>query len=156
MELFYSRHPWDKYKCFDYRGVLISEVNLHYKSQLGTFVSVLNTGVSSFKGVFNRGVSHIFNIALLIYNRKGFILKFKKIHLVINCKYISWFVWVQNYAVVDYSVVNTKTSAMIKHLIILTRNCHLHIHTYNILQTQTDDSISMLMVIVVWIISTTK
>ena len=57
VELLYSGHPWDKYKCLDYRGVLISGVNLYYKAQFGTFVSVLNKGVSSFQGVFNRGVS---------------------------------------------------------------------------------------------------
>ena len=53
----YSRHPWDKYKCFDYRGVLISGVNLYYKAQFKTFVSVLNTGVSSFQAVLNKWVS---------------------------------------------------------------------------------------------------
>ena len=76
-----SRHPWDKYKCPDYRDVLISGVNLYYKAQFGTFVSVLNTGVSSFQGVlrfryipirkpFN--VSHIINCVWfscsIIYN----------------------------------------------------------------------------------------
>ena len=50
----YSRHPWNKYKCPDYRGVLISGVNLYYKAQFGTFVSILNTGVSSFQGVPNK------------------------------------------------------------------------------------------------------
>ena len=45
------------YKYPDYMGVLTSVVNLYYKAQFGTFVSVLNTGVSSFQGVFNRGVS---------------------------------------------------------------------------------------------------
>ena len=50
MEPLYSGHPWDKYKCPDYRGVLISGVNLYYKAQFGTFVSVLNTGVSSIEG----------------------------------------------------------------------------------------------------------
>ena len=53
----YSGHLWDQYKCPDYRGVLISGVNLYYKAQFGTFVSVLNTGVSSFQGVLDRGVS---------------------------------------------------------------------------------------------------
>ena len=53
----YFGHPWNKYKCPDYRGVLISGVNLYYKAQFGTFISVLNTGVSSFQGVLNRGVS---------------------------------------------------------------------------------------------------
>ena len=57
VEPLYSGHHWDKYKCPEYRGVLISGVNLHYKAQFGTFVSVLNTGVSSFQGVLNRGVS---------------------------------------------------------------------------------------------------
>ena len=57
VEPFYSGHPWDKYKCPEYRGVLISGVNLYYKAQFGTFVSVLNTGVSSFQDVLNRGVS---------------------------------------------------------------------------------------------------
>ena len=54
VEPLYSGHPWDKYKCPDYRGVLISGVN---KAQFGTNISVLNTGVSSFQGVLNRGVS---------------------------------------------------------------------------------------------------
>ena len=59
VEPLYSGHPSGKYtcKCPDYRGVLISGVNLYYKAQFGTFVSVLNTGVSSFQGVLNRGVS---------------------------------------------------------------------------------------------------
>ena len=43
-------HPWDKYKCPDYRDVLISGVNLYYKAQFGTIVSVLNTGASSIEG----------------------------------------------------------------------------------------------------------
>ena len=50
VEPLYSEHPWDKYKCPDYRGVLISGVNLYYKAQFGTFASVLNTGVSSIEG----------------------------------------------------------------------------------------------------------
>ena len=54
VEPLYSGHPWDKYKCPVYRAILISEVNLYYKAQFGTFVSVLNTEVSS---VLNRGVS---------------------------------------------------------------------------------------------------
>ena len=29
-ELLYSAHPWDKYKSPDYRGFLISGVNLYY------------------------------------------------------------------------------------------------------------------------------
>ena len=37
----YSGNPWDRYKCPDYRGVLVSGVNLYYKAQFGTFVSVL-------------------------------------------------------------------------------------------------------------------
>ena len=45
--LYYGQH-WDKYKCPDYRGVLISGVKVYYKA---TFVSVLNTGVSSFQGI---------------------------------------------------------------------------------------------------------
>ena len=57
VEPLYCRQHWDKYKCPDYRGVLISGVNLYYKAQCGTFASVLNTGVSSFQGVLNRGVS---------------------------------------------------------------------------------------------------
>ena len=57
MEPLYSGHPWDKYKWSDYRGVLISGVNLYYKAQFRTFVIVLNTGVSSFQGVLDRGVS---------------------------------------------------------------------------------------------------
>ena len=49
----YCGQHWDKYtcKCPDYRGVLISEMNLYYKAQFETSVSVLNTGVSSFQGV---------------------------------------------------------------------------------------------------------
>ena len=39
--------PLGKYKCPDYRGVLISGASLYHKAQ---FVSVLNTGV------LNRGV----------------------------------------------------------------------------------------------------
>ena len=58
VEPLYSGHPWDKYKCPVYRGLLISGVNLYYKAQFGTFVSVLNTGVSSFQGILNRRVSH--------------------------------------------------------------------------------------------------
>ena len=68
VEPLYSRHHWDKYKCPDYRGVLISGVNLYYKAQFGTFLSVLNTGVSSFQSVLDRGVSlycHFCNYALL-------------------------------------------------------------------------------------------
>ena len=57
VEPLYFGHPWDKYKCPDYKGVLISGLNLYYKAQFGTSVSVLNTGVSSFQGVLNRGVS---------------------------------------------------------------------------------------------------
>ena len=36
--------PWDKYKCFDYRGVLISGVNCII-TVWDIFVSVLDTGV---------------------------------------------------------------------------------------------------------------
>ena len=43
VEPLYCGQHWDKYKCPDYRGVLISEVNLYYKAQFGTFVSVLST-----------------------------------------------------------------------------------------------------------------
>ena len=50
VEPLYCGQHWDKYKCPDYRGVLISGVNLYYKAQFGTFVSVLNTGVSSIEG----------------------------------------------------------------------------------------------------------
>ena len=57
VEPLYCVQHWDKYKCPDYRGVLISGVNLYYKAQFGTFVSVLDTGVSSFQGVLYRGVS---------------------------------------------------------------------------------------------------
>ena len=57
VEPLYCGQHWDKYKCPDYRAILISGVNLYYKAQFGTFVSVLNTGVSSFQGVLNRGVS---------------------------------------------------------------------------------------------------
>ena len=28
-------HPWDKYKCPEYRGVLVSGANLYHKAQLG-------------------------------------------------------------------------------------------------------------------------
>ena len=38
--------------CLDYRGVLISGVNLYYKAQFETFVSVLNTGCPRFKSAF--------------------------------------------------------------------------------------------------------
>ena len=55
VEPLYCGQHWDKYKCPDYRGVLISGVHLYYKAQFGTFVSVLNKGVSSFQGVLNRG-----------------------------------------------------------------------------------------------------
>ena len=43
--------PFDPLK-HTFRGVLISGMNLYYKAQFGTFVSVLNThlGVSSFQG----------------------------------------------------------------------------------------------------------
>ena len=51
VEPLYCGQHRDKYKCPDYRGVLISGVNLYYKAQFRTFVSVLNTGVSSFQGV---------------------------------------------------------------------------------------------------------
>ena len=78
VEPLYSGHPWDKYKCPDYRGVLISGVNLYYKAQFGTFVSVLNTGVSSFQGVLSGGASlyihvhctciYILYIYIIIYN----------------------------------------------------------------------------------------
>ena len=57
VEPVYCRQHWDKHKCPDYRGVLISVVNLYHKAQFGTFVSVLNTGVSSFQGILNRLVS---------------------------------------------------------------------------------------------------
>ena len=40
----YSRHPWDKCKCPDHRGILISGVNLYYKALFVTFVSVLIQG----------------------------------------------------------------------------------------------------------------
>ena len=53
VEPFYSRRPWDKYKFLENRGVLISWVNLYCKAQLGIFVSVLNTGVSSAFTVMN-------------------------------------------------------------------------------------------------------
>ena len=71
VEPLYSGHPWDKYKCPEYRRVLISGVNLYYKAQFGTFVSVLNTGVSSFQGVLNRRVSlqcYIMNFLLCVYD----------------------------------------------------------------------------------------
>ena len=56
VEPLYCEQHWDKYKCPDYRGVLIPEVNLYHKAQFGTFVSVLNTGVFLFQGVLNREV----------------------------------------------------------------------------------------------------
>ena len=49
--------PLGKYKCPDYRDVVISGVNLYYKAHFGTFVSILNTGVSSSQCVLNGGVS---------------------------------------------------------------------------------------------------
>ena len=36
--------------CPEYRGVLISGVNVYYKAQFGTFVNVLNTGCPQFWG----------------------------------------------------------------------------------------------------------
>ena len=45
----YSRHLWE---CPDYRGVLISGVNLYYKAQFETFAAVLNTGVSATEGFY--------------------------------------------------------------------------------------------------------
>ena len=53
VEALYCGEHWDKYKCPDYRDVLISGVNLYYKAQFGTFVSVFNTGVSSFQSVLS-------------------------------------------------------------------------------------------------------
>ena len=41
VEPLYCGQHWDKYKCPDYRGVLIPGVNLYYKAQFGTFVSGL-------------------------------------------------------------------------------------------------------------------
>ena len=38
VEPLYCGQHWDKYKCPEYRGVLISGVNLYYKAQFGTFV----------------------------------------------------------------------------------------------------------------------
>ena len=56
MESLHSGYFWDK--CPGNRGVLISGLNLYYNAQFGAFfLSVLNTGVSSFQGVLNRGVS---------------------------------------------------------------------------------------------------
>ena len=63
-EPLYCGQHWDKYKCPDYRGILISGVNLYYKAQFGKFASVLNTEVSSFQGVLNRGVSLYFLFAV--------------------------------------------------------------------------------------------
>ena len=60
VEPLYCRQHWDKCKCPNYRGVLISGLNLYYKAQFGTFLSVLNTGVSSFQGVLNRGFHCIY------------------------------------------------------------------------------------------------
>ena len=70
MKPIYFGRPWDKYKCPDYRGVLISEKNLYYKTQFGTFLSVLNTGVSSIEG-FHRNylLLKLFDLFPLIYYR---------------------------------------------------------------------------------------
>ena len=46
--LFHNVLVWDNYNYCDYRGVLISEVNLYYKTHFRTFVIIFNTGVSSF------------------------------------------------------------------------------------------------------------
>ena len=45
VELLYSGHPWDKYKCPEYRGVLISGVNLYYKAQFGNYKCPYYRGV---------------------------------------------------------------------------------------------------------------
>ena len=64
MEALYSGHPWDRYNCPDYRGVLISEVNLYYEPQFRTFVSVLNTGCLHFKVSLIEGFNCIRNTLL--------------------------------------------------------------------------------------------
>ena len=51
VESLYFGRLEDKYKCPNYRSVLSS---VYYKAQFGTFVSILNTGVSSFQGVPNK------------------------------------------------------------------------------------------------------
>ena len=51
VEPLYCGQHWNKCKYPDYRGVLDSGVNLYYKVQFGTFVSVFNTGVSSIEGL---------------------------------------------------------------------------------------------------------
>ena len=45
-----------------YISVLISGVNLYYKAQFGTFVSVLNTGVSSIEGFHCIYISYMYII----------------------------------------------------------------------------------------------
>ena len=73
MEPLYCGQHWDKYKCPEYRGVLISGVNLYYKARFGTFVGVLNRGESSFQGVLNRGVS-LYCIIYFVYNYTSYSL----------------------------------------------------------------------------------
>ncbi len=54
-----SGHPWDQSKCPDWRGGLISEVDLYYTvnpATLGTSQSVLIRGVASFQGSRLEGV----------------------------------------------------------------------------------------------------
>ena len=55
-EYIYSGHHWDRSKCPDYRGVLISEVVLNTKATFGTPVSVLIIEVSLFWSVLIREV----------------------------------------------------------------------------------------------------
>ena len=66
----YSGTLYSGHKGRDYRGVLISGVNLYYKAQFGKFVSLLNTGVSLFQGVLDRGVSLYTYIIHFLNNNK--------------------------------------------------------------------------------------
>ena len=111
MEPLYSWHPWDKYKCPDsviymymYMYVIISGANSYYKAQFGTFVSVLNTGVSSFQGVLNRGVYlfvyFLWNQNLYVFCTKWLNSKFLKMDAILwieQWKY--WFSQSQSYIV---------------------------------------------------------
>ena len=56
MEPLYSGHHWDPLKCPDYRGVLISEVDLYRNVVVGTLESVLIIEVSLFQSVLIREV----------------------------------------------------------------------------------------------------
>ena len=74
VEPLYSGHPWDKYNCPEYRGVLISGVNLYYKSQFGTFVSVLE-GCPHFR------VSSIEGFHCILHNYNKFMYMNLGIHI---------------------------------------------------------------------------